>query len=148
VSSSFAAFFWEHPPLTVERFSDNAEFVLIESASLAALKPDPGAFEQKFSEQSGDVIAFQNLSGDALLVVPRPLGRIEAYPHLAAFLRSAPDDQVLTLWKTTGQALRETLSPQPTWLSTAGLGVPWLHLRLDTYPKYYNYRPYSSALES
>jgi hypothetical protein len=148
VSSSFAAFFWEHPPLNVERFDDNAEFVLIESDSLAALEPDPGAFEQKFSGQSADVIAFHNLSGDALLVVPRPLGRIEAYPHLAAFLRSASDQQVLALWKTTAQALRETLSPQPTWLSTAGLGVPWLHLRLDSRPKYYNYRPYRSALET
>lgn len=148
VSSAFAAFFWEHPPLTVERFDDDAEFVLIESASLAALEPDPGAFAQKFADLSADVIAFQNLSGDALLVVPRPLGRIEGYPHLAAFLRNAPDEQVLALWEATGQALRETLNPQPTWLSTAGLGVSWLHLRLDTRPKYYNYRPYTSALET
>ena len=28
------------------------------------------------------------------------------------------------------------------WLSTAGLGVYWLHLRLDTRPKYYSFQPY------
>ena len=28
------------------------------------------------------------------------------------------------------------------WLSTSGLGVAWLHLRLDHEPKYYQYAPY------
>ena len=44
-----------------------------------------------------------------------------------------------------GQAIRENLGPIPRWLSTAGLGVPWLHLRLDTRPKYYQYGPYKNA---
>ena len=31
---------------------------------------------------------------------------------------------------------------QPIWLSTAGMGVPWLHVRLDSRPKYYAFGPY------
>jgi hypothetical protein len=31
---------------------------------------------------------------------------------------------------------------QPVWLSTAGAGVAWLHVRLDDRPKYYGHGPY------
>jgi hypothetical protein len=30
------------------------------------------------------------------------------------------------------------------WISTSGLGVPWVHVRLDRYPKYYQYGPYAA----
>jgi hypothetical protein len=30
------------------------------------------------------------------------------------------------------------------WLSTSGLGVAWLHIRLDSTPKYYQHQPYTS----
>jgi len=30
-------------------------------------------------------------------------------------------------------------------LSTAGMGVYWLHVRLDTRPKYYQHTPYRDA---
>lgn len=36
---------------------------------------------------------------------------------------------------------------RPVWLSTAGAGVAWLHVRLDDRPKYYSYRPYTLALQ-
>ncbi|MGB1216866.1 MAG: DUF6940 family protein [Saprospiraceae bacterium] len=28
------------------------------------------------------------------------------------------------------------------WLSTAGLGVYWLHIRMDNRPKYYKHKAY------
>jgi hypothetical protein len=34
---------------------------------------------------------------------------------------------------------------QPIWLSTAGMGVAWLHIRLDERPKYYSHKPYAVA---
>ena len=33
----------------------------------------------------------------------------------------------------------------PTWLSTAGMGVSWLHVRLDSQPKYYGFAAYWAA---
>ncbi len=41
-----------------------------------------------------------------------------------------------------GQEMEKRVSDKPVWLSTAGGGVPWLHVRLDNRPKYYSYRPY------
>ena len=32
---------------------------------------------------------------------------------------------------------------RPTWLSTEGSGVPWLHVRLDSRPKYYHHAAYA-----
>jgi hypothetical protein len=34
------------------------------------------------------------------------------------------------------------LGTAPVWVSTAGMGVSWLHVRLDNRPKYYGYKPY------
>jgi hypothetical protein len=31
------------------------------------------------------------------------------------------------------------------WVSTAGTGVPWLHVRRDTRPKYDRHAPYRAA---
>ncbi len=144
-SSPYEAFFWELPPLTVATLDRHAEFVLIESTALASLPPDMAPFRGQFDRHPGaSVITFPNLGADALLVVPAPLTDAEAYPHLGAFLRYAPRSQVETLWQTTAVYMRQNLSASPTWLSTAGLGVCWLHLRLDTRPKYYRYAPYKS----
>ena len=141
------AFFWEHPPLTEARLDDEAELVLIPSDSLARLHPDPSAFTAHFDREPErdvlpEVVVFPNLAGDALLVVPRPLGPVSAYPHLAAFLREAPARQVRALLQTTGKLVREHGGAGPLWLSVAGLGVPWLHVRLDDAPKYYRHDPY------
>ena len=38
------------------------------------------------------------------------------------------------------QALLQRLGARPVWLSTAGGGVDWLHVRLDDRPKYYRHR--------
>lgn len=143
---SFEAFFWEHPPFSTDTFDHEAEFVLLNGPSLASIKPEPAPFESQFESQTrGDVLVFPNLTGDALLIVPRPVGQLEAYPHLAAFLRHGPPTQVQAVWQSVARVVREELSPTPRWLSTAGLGVSWLHLRLDTRPKYYRFEPYKVA---
>lgn len=142
----FAAYFWEHPPLTAVSFDNAAEFVLIESSALATLRPNPTPFESQFARHpSADIVTFANLGGDALLVVPSVRGPVEAYTHLAIFLRKAPATQVAPLFRAAAQAVRENLGVMPRWLSTSGLGVPWLHLRLDTQPKYYQFEPYKVA---
>ena len=143
--NDYAAYFLEFPPLTNATLQNDAEFVLIESSLLASLPPDPTPFAPQFARHSGaDVITFPNLGGDALLVAPAQLGVIETYPHLAAFLRKAPEDQITMFWRVTAGVVRGNLGDSPRWLSTAGLGVAWLHMRLDTRPKYYSYAPYKA----
>jgi hypothetical protein len=67
------------------------------------------------------------------------LARYEA----VAFLRKGSKDQVRALWRVTADTMLDQISDTPIWLSTAGLGVIWLHLRLDSRPKYYSYRTYA-----
>jgi hypothetical protein len=140
------AYFWEFPPITTETVDAGVEFVIIDSTLLTGLPPDPTPFQSQFSAQPGlDVISFPNLGGDAVLVVPAPIAPGDAYPHLAAFLRRAPESQKISLWRTAARVVNENLGTSPRWLSTAGLGVNWLHLRLDTRPKYYSFLPYTEA---
>ncbi|HZZ70905.1 MAG TPA: hypothetical protein VFE24_01555 [Pirellulales bacterium] len=137
----YAAFRWETPAVTDELASRAFEFVLLDSPGLAQ-HPDPDAFAEHFATARGDIAAFSNLGGDAVLVVPCPHGEPTAYGHLAAFVRAAPAAQRNALWQEVGAALARRVGPKPVWLSTAGAGVSWLHVRLDDWPKYYGYEPY------
>ncbi len=134
------AFFFETPPVRVDTADQPFECVLVDAPSFRTRSPNPAPFSAHFSD--APVATFPNLAGDAMLVVPCPRVAPEVYLHLAAFLRGAPDDQVDALWAAVGAAVTERLSTRSMWLSTAGLGVFWLHMRLDPRPKYYKHAPY------
>jgi hypothetical protein len=139
----FAAFFWELPPLSIEQRRLPFEFVVSDAPTLARAVADPAPFRRPLGSASQDGIAeFENLGGDAWLVVPEPRAEGRYYTHLAAFLRGAPEPQRDALLARLGSAVRNRLSERPLWISTSGLGVYWLHVRLDSWPKYYQYGPY------
>jgi len=127
---------------------DPFEFVVIDAPRLASTPGNPTAFEAHFSTLTASVVAFPNLGGDSVLVVPRPTGG--SFPHLAAFLRVAPREQVDELWRELGLQVAGWLHARnvPLWVSTSGLAVPWLHLRLDARPKYYQHVPYTQVAVS
>jgi hypothetical protein len=143
----FQALFWESPPITTGTAEQPYECVLIDSFQLTAVEPDPRPFASSFALAASHerVLAFENLGKDALLIVPCPSDARSRYGHLAAFVRSAPDEQLHALFQKLGAELDKRLSGRPIWVSTSGLGLPWLHIRLDSYPKYYNFRPYTRA---
>ena len=140
----FDTYFWETPPVTTKTSYRAFEFVLVKSPSLARMSPDAAAFAQHFNsaESNGQVTCFWNLGGDALLVAPTPRAPLTAYTHLGAFTRAAQPPQQHAFWRAVGVAVADHLSDRPLWLSTCGLGVGWLHARLDSRPKYYSYQPY------
>lgn len=142
--SNYVACFWEHPPIRSSSVNDAAEFVLIDAPMLAGLRGDPDAFRPHFAD-ADDVVIFPNLGGDADLIVPTPTGSSQGYGHLLAYLRSAPAGQIEALWRALGKTAMDALSEKPLWISTSGLGVAWLHIRLDSVPKYYQHQPYKSA---
>ncbi|MEO1622926.1 MAG: hypothetical protein AAFU53_18080, partial [Cyanobacteria bacterium J06632_3] len=109
-------------------------------------KPDSRPFQNYFTTEDADegIVTFDNLRKDARLIVPSPRTQPEAYGHLAAFIRLAPAAQVSQLLQVTGRTLANRLQQAPIWLSTAGGGVAWLHIRLDSRPKYYSYSPYKT----
>lgn len=138
----YSAFRWETPSVTDATLSRPFEYVLLDSPGLAE-HPDAVAFAEHFENAPEDgVVVFRNLGRDAILVVPCPLAAHTAYSHLAAFVRHAPEMQRHALWQKVAQAMRQRIGPKPVWLSTAGAGVSWLHVRLDDRPKYYGYEPF------
>ena len=146
--SDYSAYFWEHPPLTVSGIAGPAEFVLLAAPMLETVQADAGPFAEYFvaartDDHSPTVVRFQNIGGDALLVAPCPVTLDRGYAHLGEFIRNAPAEQVREFWRVTAGAVQDRLGAQPLWLSTSGLGVAWLHARLDSSPKYYQYRPYT-----
>ena len=142
----YAAVFWELPPLTERNLHRPFECILADAPQLARMAPEPEVFAAPFAAAGpGALVAsFPNLGGDATLIAPCPDAAAGPYPHLAAFCRRAPKRQLLAFWKAVGEALADSLSARPLWLSTSGLGVAWLHARLDSTPKYYTHAPYRS----
>ena len=147
--SLFDAFFWENPPITKSTIKQAYEFVLVNSPQLSKVSADPSPFQDKFRSllTGQNVIAFENLGRDAELIVPCPVTSQNTYTHFASFIRQAPENQKHNLFIALANSLDKRISNKPTWLSTSGLGVYWLHIRLDIIPKYYSYQPYRQFIE-
>lgn len=141
----FGSFVWEHPLLSAELLHQAYEFVLIRTPNYFN-QPDTATFKDYFvpvSDNQG-IVSFPNLGHDAYLIVPSPIHGGSNYSSLADFVRSAPLEQTRALWQVTGREVMRRIPDQTVWLSVAGGGVAWLHIRLDSRPKYYRYGPYRS----
>eukprot|EP01052_Picozoa_sp_SAG31_P019708 SAG31_NODE_1449_length_8308_cov_2.319893_4_plen_518_part_00 len=69
---------------------------------------------------------------------------IAACRCLASFVREARPEQQQKLWHRMGLELQaRSVEDRPTWVSTDGTGVHWLHLRLSYRPDHYKYEPYT-----
>ncbi|MCA9491387.1 MAG: hypothetical protein KC621_15755 [Myxococcales bacterium] len=138
-----AAFFWESTPVVPGDPDRPMRFVVLDAPALARVSPQPGPFREILAG-ADRVGAFDSLGGDARLVAPCPEGPDTHYTHLATFLRHAPETQIHALWARVGAEIEAWLAAGrgPLWVSTSGLGVHWLHVRLDSVPKYIQHRPY------
>ncbi len=145
-SSSFNAFRWETLPLSNTTKNRPFEFVLINAPALCNRTLDPQTFSEYFTDEP--IVSFKSLGGDATLIVPSPQCDGENYDHLAGFIRSAPEAQIDALWRLIGLTLKNQSGEVPVWLNSEGSGVAWLHVRIDTKPKYYSYEPYRNGATS
>ena len=146
----FEAYFFETPPVNLETFSEkDFEFVLVNSRSLRNIDADSYAFREHFKKSDCVVTSFPNLGRDAILIVPCPMETNSAhYAHLATFVRHGSSLQVQELWKRAAAELENRIISQnekQTWFSTSGRGISWLHVRVDSIPKYYTYAPYKTV---
>jgi hypothetical protein len=146
-SAPFEGYFWETPATSGLTSDRPFEFTLTDAPSFRRVTPERSAFQEHFSKDAdGDgVVTFENLGGDATLVVPCPLDDESGYAHLGTFVRNGPSHQVDALFRCVGEAASRRLCDRPQWLSTAGMGIYWLHVRIDSRPKYYRHTPYKAA---
>ena len=169
-SSPFDSVLFETPGCNwINSATKPMEFALVNEPRLKAFaesNPDRHAFEEYFTSQlcsnendggsSGPiatVCAFPNLGRDASLISPLPLSGINeaTYSHLTSFIRNAPPEQINQFWKVSAKTFMDELKHRHermnehvgTWFSTNGMGVAWLHLRIDSVPKYYSYEPFT-----
>lgn len=140
----FAAFRWETPAITSATQDQDFQFVLLKDEWLGRCQPDARSFANQLAhcDEANPVATFSNLGGDAIMVVPAGLVDDAAYTEIASFSRQAPLAQQKRLWQAVGRAMRKRVDKEPVWLSCAGSGVAWLHVRLDSRPKYYGYAPF------
>ncbi len=139
----FEAFFWENKPMTTVNLKQEYECSIINSEFLAKKSPDSDTFNSYFKTDQ-DVVSFRNLGNDAQLISPCPVDEHPGYAHIGTFIREAPESQIQNLWERTGTEMFESIGQKPRWLSTSGLGVFWLHIRIDSIPKYYQTEEYKS----
>ena len=142
-NSEFSAFRWETPPVNQSFLDRDFEFVLLNCPGLART-PDRKSFADFFLHDEA-VVHFENLGKDALLVVPSPATHDSQFSHLKGFLKTANEATIHEFWAKVGTQFLQRVSEQgeaPVWLSTAGMGVAWLHVRMDSYPKYYGHQEY------
>ena len=91
----------------------------------------------KTNNRGKGVAAFYNLSGDTMLVVPTPVDNV-SFATLKNFIHNASVKQQAALWACVAKEVRRILkNSNQVWVSTHGLGVPYLHVRICKTPKYY-----------
>jgi hypothetical protein len=143
-ASPYPAFFWEMPPVSRDELSKPFECAVIGSEALALMRADDSDFAEHLIAATGSVASFRNLGGDALLVAPSKIFSADCYAHFAAFLRDGPREQQHALFQLLAEETDKLLkNGRRFWISASGLGVPWVHVRLDSHPKYYQYRRYA-----
>ena len=140
----FDAFFWENKPITNENLEDIYECTLVKSSTLSKVSTESKTFDSYFDDAK-NAVSFSNLGGDAKLVAPCPVSNRKIYTQIGSFVREAPDDQILDFWQLVGNEMINHIKQEPRWLSTSGLGVYWLHVRIDLVPKYYQTEAYRTV---
>ena len=82
-------------------------------------------------------IHFWNLNGDTLLIIPMPR-KGKNFASMKQFTDNASNLHKKEFWKYASHIIkRELKKGYSLYISTHGKGVPYFHLRISTYPKYY-----------
>lgn len=172
-NAPYEAFFFETKGVSSKTASKKQfEFVLVNAPSLKSFcqinGPDLNSFAEQLSAPTTTSTiqdntnneygcSFGNLSGDAQLVAPKWDLKLphtpspSAYAHLASFLREAPKIQIASIWNMVAKQYVSVITNKQdnekvVWLSTSGMGVSYLHFRLDERPKYYTFHQFKKEV--
>lgn len=129
-------FLWETSPIS--KYVDN-EFLekFIPNKNLNCQTQNYSSFNQYINQSKTNTCVFNNLNNTSRLIIPMPDSHKE-YTSLKLFIDNSDYDKQVEFWKTVAQEIEVMLQKhEKIWVSTHGLGVPYLHVRIDLNPKYY-----------
>lgn len=151
IGTSGADVFWECCSCSgATAASTPFEFVVLDaSRGFKFQRASATAFAQHLdlAARAGDTVAcFDNLDRSARLLAPVKNDiEVDICLNIGRFMAKAPVVKRRALWMAIAQEVTLWWSQTPhkrVWVSTSGLGVPWLHVRLDARPKYYQFQGY------
>lgn len=143
-NGELVAYLWECPPVTSLTMNrQQFQFVVTEAPQLAEIRQNYSSFMEHFRRHK-NVCSFTNLGRDATLVVPIPQPGLD-FKNLSHFTKNATLETQYHLWARVARELSLGLKngSSPKWVSTNGLGVYYLHIRIDDHPKYYSFEKYA-----
>lgn len=137
-SHHWKAIYWECIPVSKKTWkSIPFTMAILPAYELYNTHPSSKAYQSYFSVTEDPYISFINLSGTTKLIVPTPSEGSKDPTHLLSFLKTCTDP--IGWWRYVMSTLQDDIlsTTDTRWVNTHGLGVPWLHVRFDSYPKYY-----------
>lgn len=150
-TNELSAYFWECIPVSQKSINKKFEFVVTKTKELNNITQD----SRPFAKQLADIAiagvhtgSFPNKGKDAILIIPGAKKDndkdIIDYKNISQFTKNAPHEQQQKFWQEVANVLSGELEKNeaPKWLSTHGLGVHYLHVRIDNQPKYYSWDGY------
>lgn len=101
----FNSYFWECPPIHQDTLSNQFQFVTVKAPGLSRIKQNYSSFKEQFrGNESKIVCSFQNLGGDAIMVVPVP-AEGKDFSHLARFNENADFNTKKIFWEKVAEEL-------------------------------------------
>jgi len=148
-NANMDGYFWEVKPISPANLDGYFEYALIQTDKFEDVQADRKPFIKYLNKCRRLSTMFKNLSGDATLVIPcdkDPEGPpSDKYAHLASFVRKADMEQVRDVFMRAFSIVSTMVAEgAKVYVSTHGLGVHWVHIRLEKTPKYYTYKDYAS----
>jgi hypothetical protein len=97
----------------------------------------PSSLLSKKNENKKYAIASINLPKDTILVIPKPRQN-KNFANIYYFMKNASKIQQKELWKLVAKQAKIMLKKYDNiWISSQGLGISYLHIRICNFPKYY-----------
>jgi len=83
------------------------------------------------------VTSFPTFDPKTVRVIPMPVDRAN-FATFRDFIDNASQKRQIVFWKQVSKVAKKQVKKYgKVWISTHGLGVPYLHVRVSSAPKYY-----------
>jgi hypothetical protein len=155
----FAAYMLETPPLSNATLDFQFELTAVQALEEDYEPLHRDTFDMVLQSRGNQprTCIFQSITPDGIptstsLITPSDVGDehvqyVHACKNIATFVRFAHEVQQDVFWNDVAQQLAYRMTQNtPTWVSTEGRGVHWLHLRLADGPKHFQTEAYKYYL--